>query len=401
MILSGDKTLLHPISLLMFRGYTIFLVTPEGDEKIHSSHATRVFNWHTEVLKVNSSSLPGSQSIPAAEHPRAQEPSPSKARASLDLGSASAPQAMSPSQSLSSIVSSHPASPPRPLSSVGVFTSGITSPRRNMSPLHLVAPSVDPVPSYSISPRMFTATTNPPSTPKSTVRSIPASEPPRSRAPSVLSFTSEAPAPSFGATHKGSANINPTNPSGIRAHMLDQTSPEPTPAPAAPRTWASLAASNSKKWGSAVGQGGVNDTSGDWGTSSGWSQTQTSGWETESSNWLSEPKAGPGKPDTEVPNVEHMQRGLQFGQFDTQPQPKSPKVDNSPFEPLLLFLRKSRAEGKPTVLRSVIGAELAKNKSVYQAAGVASFSAYVTLAAQRGLVDLGGVDGRDWVKLKS
>ncbi|KAF9440615.1 ubiquitin-like protein [Macrolepiota fuliginosa MF-IS2] len=85
MIFSGDKTILHPISLLMFRGYTVFLVAPDGNSGIRSSHATRVFNWHKEVLKIYSA-----PPIPATRPSRAWKSRLKGMRAFLGLNASTA-----------------------------------------------------------------------------------------------------------------------------------------------------------------------------------------------------------------------------------------------------------------------------------------------------------------------
>lgn len=50
MILSGDESILYPISLLMFRNYTIFLVVPDEKKRVQAFQATRVFDWCKDVL---------------------------------------------------------------------------------------------------------------------------------------------------------------------------------------------------------------------------------------------------------------------------------------------------------------------------------------------------------------
>lgn len=49
MIVSGDESVLYPISLLMFRNYTVFLVVPD-ENSIPCFQATRVFSWYQDVL---------------------------------------------------------------------------------------------------------------------------------------------------------------------------------------------------------------------------------------------------------------------------------------------------------------------------------------------------------------
>jgi hypothetical protein len=49
-VLSGDESILYPISLLMFRNYTVFLVVPDDNNNVQPSQATRIFNWQRDVL---------------------------------------------------------------------------------------------------------------------------------------------------------------------------------------------------------------------------------------------------------------------------------------------------------------------------------------------------------------
>ncbi|KAF5357946.1 hypothetical protein D9756_001859 [Leucocoprinus leucothites] len=50
MIISGDDSALYPISLLVFRNYTVFLVVPDDGNKVQPVQASRIFNWHRDVL---------------------------------------------------------------------------------------------------------------------------------------------------------------------------------------------------------------------------------------------------------------------------------------------------------------------------------------------------------------
>jgi len=80
------------------------------------------------------------------------------------------------------------------------------------------------------------------------------------------------------------------------------------------------------------------------------------------------------------------------------PPPESSPTDNTVFLPLLQCLRKARAEGKNQLLLSVMGLMLSKD--IYRAAGVPSLGGYVTLAAQKGVVNFGGIGAKKWVSLK-
>ena len=50
LIISGDRSVLYPISLLMFRNYTVFLAVPDDDASTLSFQASKVFNWRRDVL---------------------------------------------------------------------------------------------------------------------------------------------------------------------------------------------------------------------------------------------------------------------------------------------------------------------------------------------------------------
>jgi len=54
-------------------------------------------------------------------------------------------------------------------------------------------------------------------------------------------------------------------------------------------------------------------------------------------------------------------------------------------------------KGKDQLLLSAIGMMLSKD--VYRTAGVSSLKSYITLAAQKGLVNFGGTSEREWVSL--
>jgi hypothetical protein len=58
------------------------------------------------------------------------------------------------------------------------------------------------------------------------------------------------------------------------------------------------------------------------------------------------------------------------------------------------------ALGQPYIPRTDIGSELAKNKSLYAQAGVASFAAFINVAQTAGVVDVGGLGNNQWVSLR-
>lgn len=70
------------------------------------------------------------------------------------------------------------------------------------------------------------------------------------------------------------------------------------------------------------------------------------------------------------------------------------------FQPLIDQLEMLASNGNLSPLRSVVGFELSKNKTVYKQAGVAGFKQYVALAEDKGIVSLGGLGGNAWISLR-
>ncbi|KAJ3512356.1 hypothetical protein NLJ89_g3567 [Agrocybe chaxingu] len=70
------------------------------------------------------------------------------------------------------------------------------------------------------------------------------------------------------------------------------------------------------------------------------------------------------------------------------------------FAILVDALQNHRLKGILRPLRSTIAVEISKNGATYRNAGVVKFSQYVALAQQRGIIDLGGSDGADWISLR-
>ncbi|CAA7265191.1 unnamed protein product [Cyclocybe aegerita] len=97
---------------------------------------------------------------------------------------------------------------------------------------------------------------------------------------------------------------------------------------------------------------------------------------------ISMPSTSPLKPTTVAPAVE-----------DPDSVPPT-------FAILVEALRNHRLKGTLRPLRSTIAVEISKNGATYRNAGVAKFSQYVALAQQRGIIDLGGSDGADWISLR-
>lgn len=73
-----------------------------------------------------------------------------------------------------------------------------------------------------------------------------------------------------------------------------------------------------------------------------------------------------------------------------------------PYFMILAQKLQSRCEvlGQPRIPRTDIGNELAKHKSVYAQAGVASFAAFINMAHAAGVVEVGGSGNDQWVSLR-
>lgn len=84
------------------------------------------------------------------------------------------------------------------------------------------------------------------------------------------------------------------------------------------------------------------------------------------------------------------------------PAPEDQLFDPMPviFCPLFHSLELHYQKGQSQPLRSVVGAELAKEENLYQRAGVRSFKEYIALAEKRGIVTCGGNGGHAWVSFK-
>ncbi|TFK26434.1 hypothetical protein FA15DRAFT_294808 [Coprinopsis marcescibilis] len=73
---------------------------------------------------------------------------------------------------------------------------------------------------------------------------------------------------------------------------------------------------------------------------------------------------------------------------------------SEPFQPLVKQLKWYHDRGYDRVLRSELGFDLTTSRCDYQAAGVTKFKRYVVLAERMGYVELGGVGGDAWVRLR-
>jgi len=67
--------------------------------------------------------------------------------------------------------------------------------------------------------------------------------------------------------------------------------------------------------------------------------------------------------------------------------------------PLVEILRSYRMKGNFKPLRTLIAVDLSKKPVIYKNAGVTKFSQYVGLALKEGLVELGGANGTEWIRL--
>ena len=87
---------------------------------------------------------------------------------------------------------------------------------------------------------------------------------------------------------------------------------------------------------------------------------------------------------------------------NSAPTPEDQPLDSIPviFCPLFHSLELHHRKGHSQPLRSVVGAELAKEENLYQRAGVRSFKEYIALAEKRGIVTCGGYGGYAWVSFK-
>ncbi|KAF7777495.1 hypothetical protein Agabi119p4_3567 [Agaricus bisporus var. burnettii] len=365
-IISGDKSILHPVTLMMLRGYTIYLVIPDELNGVERSRASKVFNWHADVLSLNSdpSLEPTSissreSSILESQESKGPGRSPQTARARVGLRKFSSTSHTSATGKTSDMASSYP-----------------TSPRRDPGDVNPWSPQTQPasIPaSYPNPLNPFLPSTTPAMTPRTISRPIPVGSP-AFRARSALDFNRTT-------TH----SFNPVrgeSTEDIRGQMMDQLSLPPTQ-------------EESSK-----------ETIDDWAAKSNWNNK--GGWEMDGASWLPKPERPESrafhldpKVDTfrskgPIPKASQVKRPIPG--HETGPDPAA--VDSSVFIPLLQNLQRARTEGKTEVLRSVIGAVFAKDKSIYEAAGVDTFNGYITLAAKKGLVNLGGIGGKAWIALK-
>ncbi|KAF9448350.1 hypothetical protein P691DRAFT_800919 [Macrolepiota fuliginosa MF-IS2] len=353
MIISGDKSVLYPISLLMFRNYTTFLAVPDESNNVQPFQATRVFNWHRDVLGYKFNLSPEPTSVPVAESPNPEE-------RGWTANGTHVPQLNLDTTTMS-------VSPSNP-SAAGS------------------APSV-----YMGSAKPVTTVTTPAATPKSKARSVSASEPPASRAPSALNPRSPA-SGNFGVAPDEDTSSGPnSSTSGSLSPLSHQPEVSRSPEP-------------------------EEDIVDDWGAASNWDAGNPSGgWEMNPTSWASEPppkpkiepkkaeaKAKPPAPKarqsrtrTRAPAWESRSTTSEATRTESEIMPDPPM---SAFDPLLQVLRESE-EG--SVRRSQIGELLARAKpGLYETAGVRGLSEYLSVAAKKNLIVLCGIDNYQRVKLK-
>lgn len=361
-VISGDKSILHPITQLMLRGYTIYLVIPDELNDIEQSRASKVFRWHADVLSFDSDPSPEPMSISSRESPMPegqgfQESGRSIQTAHARLGhrSVSSRSQMPASKPTSDMASYYPTSPKHHQS-------------RDANPL---SPQKHPtsIPAlYSHEPNLFTPSVTSTMRPRTISRPIPVGSP---------GFRAHS-ATDFNRTTTTSSNSVPGGSlDNVRVQMMGQL----TPLPAQEEL--------------------PQEMDDDWAAKGNWNNK--GGWGVAASSWLPEPEraeSGPSQPGPKVDTFKPKSAiPKDFRQKQATPIPNPATVDSSVFIPLLQHLQRARTEGKTEVLRSVVGAVFAKDKSIYEAAGVSTFGGYITLAAEKGLVKLGGVGGKAWIAL--
>jgi len=119
------------------------------------------------------------------------------------------------------------------------------------------------------------------------------------------------------------------------------------------------------------------------------------------------------QPSVEPPPMEHLRStsGLSGGvnlQEKNNQQTNIPPTTDPKHKPLCVppalwplveILRSYRMKGNFIPLRTLIAVDLSKKPVVYKNAGVTKFSQYVGLALKEGLVEIGGANGTEWIRL--
>ena len=348
LIISGDRSVLYPISLLMFRNYTVFLAVPDDDAGTLSFQASKVFNWRKDVL-----GYPESATV-------------------------SIPEAFKSPNNGWIINSSHIPQLSRDSSSVGISSSD----------------AISPCSKYITSPMPTTIITPPATTPGCKDKYTPPSGL-FTRAPSVLSLSSDS-----GRTSKSMKNFG-TAASGINASIqelsttLPQTSDTIYQIPDQERN------NDLNGWVEDHWIGGWNE-GGDWKMAgSNWLSDTTPALQTSKKNPpkvnLSEQETKPlaqGKPRC---NPGSSRKNNESARKNEIRGPSTRDPPRSVFKPLVEILRGSE-EG--SMMRSQLGEHLAKCKGLYQSAGVNGFGEFIALAVKNNVIIIRGNDNRQQVKLK-
>lgn len=350
LIISGDRSVLYPISLLMFRNYTVFLAVPDDDASTLSFQASKVFNWRRDVLG----------------YP--------------ELATVSIPEAFKSPNNGWIIDGSHIPQLSLDSSSVGISSSD----------------AISPCSEYITSPKPTTIVTPPVTTPGCKDKYTPPSEL-FTRAPSVLSLSSDP-----GRTSKSMKNFG-TAASGINASIQEPSTTLPQSSDAIYKIPGQEQNNDLNGWVEDHWIGGWNE--GGWEMAgSNWLSDTTPALQTSKKD---SPKVNPSKQETR-PLAQGKLRGQGHNpgssRKNNEPARKNevrgPSTRDPPrsvFKPLVEILQCS--EGG-SMMRSQLGEHLAKCKGLYQSAGVNGFGEFIALAAKNNVIIIRGSDNRQQVKLK-
>jgi len=351
LIISGDRSVLYPISLLMFRNYTVFLAVPDDDTSTQSFQASKVFNWRRDVLGYPDSAT---VSIPEA--------SKSSNNGWITNGS------HIPQLSLDS-------------SSVGISSSS----------------AISPCSECISSPKPATIVTSPAITPGCKDKYTPSSEP-FTRAPSVLSLSSDP-----RGTSKSIVNFG-TAASEINASVQEFSTTLPQTSDTTYQMPDQEQNSDPVGWAQDDWIGGWNEGGGWEMADSNWSSDTTLALQTSKK---SSPQVNPSRQETK-PLAQRKAWGQGYipglSRENNVParknEIKGPSTRNPPksvFKPLVEILQGLE---KRSMMRSQLGEHLAKCKNLYQSAGVSGFGEFIALAAKNNVIIIHGNDNHQQVKLK-
>ena len=348
LIISGDRSVLYPISLLMFRNYTVFLAVPDDDASTLSFQASKVFNWRKDVLGY-----------------------PETATVSI-------PEAFKSPNNGWIINSSHIPQLSLDSSSVGISSSD----------------AISPCSEYITLPKPTTIVTPPATTPGCKDKYTPPSGL-FTRAPSVLSLSSDP-----GRTSKSMKDFG-TAASGINASIQELSTTLPQISDTIYQIPDQERNNDLNGWVEDHWIGGWNE-GGDWKMAgSNWLSDTTPALQTSKKNPLkvnlSEQETKPlaqgklrGNPGSSRKNNEPARKNEIKG-------PSTRDPPRSVFKPLVEILQGSE-EG--SMMRSQLGEHLAKCKGLYQSAGVNGFGEFIALAAKNNVIIIRGDNNRQQVKLK-